>query len=398
MAEKKFTFATLAALFLTLSALFAFNYVMDPYDVNGVFKGPYNSAKKGFYDRMRLGTLRKMRASDAQIIALGSSRMQFLDVGQLAEITGKTAYNLGVSGTGNTELLAFFYEALRESPEELLIGVEFLNFGHDVEGAFARGMNDYNAGTGERRDDRWLSYWTTHYLTLSATRHSVESLLDWGGEPGYGPDGSQTPAGRADHLERYDGGDPVILGLNGYVYIGLHVPEQHDNGTYRPPSAENRWELDEAKFSMITEMVTACEQHGVVCRFVLLPPAQPLLDLIYGLEFGPQFEQWKEELAERTGYWDFGGINSVTRDTGNFVDIGHLTQPAGRWVFERIYGDPQKVPEDFGTYVTQQNVEQHNVRLRPNPERKPTFPLSVIPGYLLHEDANGSYFNGAPDA
>ncbi len=65
------------------------------------------------------------------------------------------------------------------------------------------------------------------------------------------------------------------------------------------------------------------------------------------------------KLAQVTDYWDFS-ISSVSCEPRFFYDSTHFRNCVGKMAVARIFNDTSVyVPEDFGVYVTKQNVEEH---------------------------------------
>lgn len=64
-------------------------------------------------------------------------------------------------------------------------------------------------------------------------------------------------------------------------------------------------------------------------------------------------------LAEVTDYWDFT-YSSVSWEPRYFYDSTHFRNAVGDMALARMFGDDSVyVPEDFGAYVTTENVEEH---------------------------------------
>lgn len=72
------------------------------------------------------------------------------------------------------------------------------------------------------------------------------------------------------------------------------------------------------------------------------------------------FARFKRGLARITDYYDFSGLNSVTRDNYNYYETSHYRPFIGDKMLARMFGSPKvAVPEDFGVLVTSKNVEEH---------------------------------------
>lgn len=70
-----------------------------------------------------------------------------------------------------------------------------------------------------------------------------------------------------------------------------------------------------------------------------------------------KLKEYKRKLAEVTDYWDFS-MSSLSEDSRYFYDALHFRNAAGSMALARIFGNGSVwIPEDFGTYVTAENVE-----------------------------------------
>ncbi len=64
-------------------------------------------------------------------------------------------------------------------------------------------------------------------------------------------------------------------------------------------------------------------------------------------------------LAEVTPYWDFT-MSSISFEPRYFYDPSHMRSSIGEMALARIIGDDSiYIPEDFGVYVTPENVSSH---------------------------------------
>ncbi len=100
-----------------------------------------------------------------------------------------------------------------------------------------------------------------------------------------------------------------------------------------------------------------------------------------------QVEDFYTRLAQVTPYWDFS-LSSVSFDPRYFYDETHFRNCVGEMALARIFGDGGVyVPEDFGAYVTADNVSQHLEEMaaaRPMEEGAYT---AVVPVLMYHDVA-----------
>jgi hypothetical protein len=111
----------------------------------------------------------------------------------------------------------------------------------------------------------------------------------------------------------------------------------------------------------LTRMVNLLKAHGIRSVFFINPPYKNwFLDLNLD-EFG----RFERELAKLADFYDFSGLNSITRDAYNFYNPSHYRLPIGDMMIARMLDDETTpVPVDFGVLVTSRNVEAHLQRLK----------------------------------
>jgi hypothetical protein len=111
----------------------------------------------------------------------------------------------------------------------------------------------------------------------------------------------------------------------------------------------------------LTQFVNLLKAHGIRSVFFINPPYKTwFLDLNLD-EFG----RFERELANLTDFYDFSGVNSITRDAYNYYNPSHYRPPIGDMMIARMLGNgTTPVPADFGLLVTSENVEAHLQHLR----------------------------------
>ena len=76
-------------------------------------------------------------------------------------------------------------------------------------------------------------------------------------------------------------------------------------------------------------------------------------------------EQGKREIVKIIPVWDFSGYNSITSEDKNYRDSSHFYGKIGDLILNRIMGvQEEKVPDDFGIWVSERNLEAHLKTIR----------------------------------
>lgn len=104
--------------------------------------------------------------------------------------------------------------------------------------------------------------------------------------------------------------------------------------------------------------------HHVAYTLIVPPYSQARL-----MQFDPAgYVRWLRAVVAIGGpVWDFGDDNSVARNLHNYLDISHFDGRVGTWVLTRVFAGPAAqagIPRDFGVLVTPRSVAAHLERVR----------------------------------
>lgn len=147
------------------------------------------------------------------------------------------------------------------------------------------------------------------------------------------------------------------------------------------PRFASRLTQMESCLNSITAIRDMCREAGV--NFLVVTP--PLYyDYLIQL---PQAEvtAFYTALAEITPYWDFSS-SSVSRDPRYFYDTTHFRNCVGKMALARIFDDGSVyIPEDFGVYVTADNVAEHMAGYWDVPEPDTAQYTQKVPILMYHD-------------
>ncbi|MBE0497222.1 MAG: hypothetical protein IBX45_12460 [Campylobacterales bacterium] len=171
---KKWIRSSLLGFFLTTTALFLFNFIVDPYNITS-----YNilniTQKLARDDRVeKVNYFATLPVFDT--ILIGSSRVYTIDPEGVNKYLGGTTYNFGV-GTANIEDhlgILLYLKKLDKLPRRLIIGIDFYTLNPDIP------PNQYFLKNRELnflsfKPNEKTSYWSK-FFTLDATRASWKTL------------------------------------------------------------------------------------------------------------------------------------------------------------------------------------------------------------------------------
>lgn len=106
----------------------------------------------------------------------------------------------------------------------------------------------------------------------------------------------------------------------------------------------------------IVEITELSKKHNFYLRVFINPTHHKYY--IHGNPY--HFLRFKEKLAQHIDYWDFSGLNSITTNNKYYYETSHYRTMVGGLIICRMNECAYKeVPEDFGVYITKENVGQH---------------------------------------
>ena len=122
--------------------------------------------------------------------------------------------------------------------------------------------------------------------------------------------------------------------------------------------AEDPYGEMEKELQAIKEMKEICDDNGI--EFIVI--TMPMLWITYNESVDKlYYTEFMKRLSEITDYYNFSGLNEITRDQNNYFDPSHFGAEIGDIVLSCLNG--QEVPEElyedgFGWYVTEENIDE----------------------------------------
>jgi peptidoglycan/xylan/chitin deacetylase (PgdA/CDA1 family) len=145
---------------------------------------------------------------------------------------------------------------------------------------------------------------------------------------------------------------------------------------------EARIEMSQTDYCIksVLTIINMCREAGVNLTVVCSPVYKD-----YMAYFDPaQVADFYTKLAEITPYWDFS-MSSVSWEPRYFYDGTHFRNAAGTMALARMFGnDRVYVPEDFGVYVTKENVASYLETLLEVPEITAENYTARVPILMYH--------------
>lgn len=111
----------------------------------------------------------------------------------------------------------------------------------------------------------------------------------------------------------------------------------------------------------IREIKNLCKDNHINLYVFTTPHNKNMMDT-YIIE---DYLKFLTLIAGEVNYYDFSGYNSVTTNNCNYYEFSHYRPIVSKLIAARIFHDKSiKVPNDFGIYITKDNINNYIYKLR----------------------------------
>lgn len=128
----------------------------------------------------------------------------------------------------------------------------------------------------------------------------------------------------------------------------------HDERFKKPAHYEGNRILETIR--ELQQLKKICSENGIE----LVVFINPINAVTYRDTNMHEFNEFKYRLAQITDYYDFSGVNDITTNNYYYYETSHYRPMVGDMIINRIFHNSNN---DFGYYVTKENVESHLQRL-----------------------------------
>ncbi|NER78924.1 MAG: hypothetical protein F6K42_04965 [Leptolyngbya sp. SIO1D8] len=352
-AYSRFNLTASCAIATSLFATGFFNMLVDPY---GVLSSPVianlNEEKPQKASNVRLFKAIDITHLNPKTVFLGSSQAEYgLNPSHPALDSHQPAYNLGIPNSNMYEMLRYLEHAIANQPdlEVVVIALDFIAFS---------GANTNRVDFDESRlekDKLALNDLLNVTVSTDALHSSVETVIENIDQDNLNP---YFPDGRRD--ESFFDSDRSKI----------DVFKQYINAYFDRPELYGQYTLSESMIENFEAIVALCQEKGITLEVFISPYHATQLEAIHVAGLWPVFEEWKRQIVEITPIWDFSGYSTVITEPVNdqmkyFRDSVHYREEIGGLILNRVLDYQDKdVPENFGIWVTPDNIETHLSQIR----------------------------------
>ena len=337
MSYKKFAILMLCVLYACLVSLALINFVVDPY---GIFQTPFFRDQPNLNERYsKIEFLRKHKEGYNSYI-MGSSRANTTPDVVEKYLPGSKFYNLGTT-------LAVPYEHMLHLKYFIKneYRVKNLYIGLDVDLCFTAKMHEdkdlmcrLHPGV---LNQSVISYYGSYLSAFPKTDIRRKLKLNFRKK--------RSPI----RMSEKDG-TWVFEGESENAKVFFDNPANHETTIIKN-------EVKEENLEVLRELVALCRQHEVNLIFFVTPHNKLFMDR-FAVE---DYLTFLRKLSQITSFWNFSGYNSIIINNRNYSDPSHHKTSVSRMIAARIFNDKTlAVPDDFGVWVTKENIDSHLENLR----------------------------------
>lgn len=327
---KRWTIRSIIGVAGTIAFLFAFNYIIDPYNITkyNLLDIKYKFARD---DRTeKLNYFKILPRFDT--ILIGSSRVYSINPRTASKILGGTAYNFGV-GTATVEDhlgILLYLEREKKLPKTLIIGVDFYTFNPDIPlNSYFLANKELNFLSFSGRNPN--EYWSK-FLSMDATRASVKTL--------------KNHLMAKNEKPRFDSLGWGLFYVNNTLrnmaeenIITLQEIQQNKTLLY----SDYRYKhIDSKRIAYYENIRNLCKKHHIRL-YIFTTPLHPLLlkELNTHTDTYNALNEFVRYFSTYENFTNFYTDTAFTSNLYNFGGATHTTANAGDLILEKILTKPK---------------------------------------------------------
>lgn len=350
----RYNFIFLLTALLPLLSVGMFNIAVDPYGVyHTVSIAGFNQFKPDKWKHQRLFKAIDITRIKPVTIFLGSSRTNLgLNPNYTALKDKQPAYNLGLNGANTYETLRYLQHAIKNQKDlkTVVLGLDFIMFNQDLGNqiGFEESRLERSSLTGQDFINTAFSF-----DALSLSEQTFQANKDSSDRDIYYPNGFMR-LGRSE-IDRSLTEFKKSIG----VYFNVH----------------SNYKLSQAYSDDLREIVRLCREKNITLIAFISPAHVTQTEAIYTAGQWQILEEWKREVVKILPVWDFSDYNSITTEAisekmQHYIDSSHYKEAIGNSILDRILSrNLNKIPPDFGVYLTPNNVEAQLAKLKRDRDR-----------------------------
>lgn len=335
LSDKKFSRVTVAV-FLVMAAITAgFNYWIDPLWHYG-HANAFNSIQKVTNEREQKIAMLHYGRHDYDTLLIGSSRSTYIHPSAFEDWD---VFNFSVANMSIREVHSIMLYSQSQLPglKRYLVGADFFKSSEKEAGA-PRSLANYEKKIAQP------FYRTKNLLSLDSLDISIQNFLN-------------SATDTVDEERMYN--------RKGEAFAKKLTKQEVDEST---SLKIERFEEEfygsnytyYKDYPLILQKIKEAAEPGELTVYTT-PISTALFASLVSTGLYEDYEQWIRDLVRvYGGVWNFMYPNTITNDIMNYQDGHHFYPEIGTLIAKRIqHPDTAEVPDDFGVFVTADNVDEH---------------------------------------
>ncbi|MFB1082213.1 hypothetical protein [Jeotgalibacillus sp. JSM ZJ347] len=335
MSDKKFVMTVVSIVVALTLAFGSFNFFIDPM-WTFAHEHELNDVQTVIDEREQKTSQVYFQDFNYDTILVGSSRSTYVDPHQFE---GMDVFNYSVSNLSMREYRTMIDYALEESDgnlERVILGVDFFK-SSEQEASQPKSILNYVS----KVEERFYRY--KNLLSLDVFDYTVQNV--------------EMSASDDVKLERvYDRQNTADAAQLSEEEVQQDTDDKIER--FRDVFYGENYEYY-SRYKEIMELVKT--DHPSLEYIVYTTPISTELFKVLAEEgHMDDYEQWLRDLVDiYGGVFNFMYPNSITNNIYNYFDGHHFYPEVGDHIAHTISGNTENTPDDFGVYVTKENIDQH---------------------------------------
>lgn len=333
----------------------SFNYVVDRYALNNMISIEGINTNKisntNITTRFQISTLSN---GGYDTLLLGSSRIGVMDPNVVDSYLGGKSFSLAQPRSVTSIHYDLFHYALEFNQiKNVIYGIDFLSFNKNnmVNTEYISKEQKIKNKHREYNFDVYFSF-DSFIKNITFIKHNlfgqqVSKKLE--------PAIYDVQNGMRKHVVYIDALKNGTLDLDREIHEHLrqYFSEAKNNIYYN-------YTFSSEYLQYFKKIIRYCQDHNIRLWVYMPPMLGEHFDAIYAAGYFDEYEHYEREIAKITDYMDFTGNNTISMNKNNYWDSSHLREEFTPIVMARIFHDVSiSVPDDFGVWVTKENVDAH---------------------------------------
>ena len=341
MTYKRWTLYYFIIPFVTITAIFTFNFVIDPYSMTN-----YNLLEipNKFARDDRVEKVAKLKSSPAfDNIVLGSSRVYSSNPLMVSKYLGGSTYNAGVGTARVEDDLGFILllQRLDKLPKNIIIGLDFYSFNEELEtNKYFLKNEDLNFLNKKIAKKNYIA----NFLSIDALRASYKTLSNFIKHP--------------DAKPRFDK-NGASQNASKIFNISLKTtdPDKFSNEELKKEinfiKTISYKKISKQRLLYLQKITKIAREHNINLYLYLTPIYGKLLEEIQqDQNLYIQLLKLKQKIRKIHPFYDFMTQNSITNNSAYFNNPTHFTSESGNLIYAKIFHDKNiTLPKEFGVYT-----------------------------------------------